>query len=345
MILLSAIAWAAALWAVFMLVPFPRNRALRLLAIASIWLLPSYREWTFGFGAVMSESLSSAAFLAAVVMLFRGIFEPRLGWFAASGVSFGIATAFRTYFLYVADAMILWTGIAILAAWIVLRIRRRISLRGMWRERWIAGFAIAFLAFVAVLEPWRIYKWSRIKTSALVAIHDKYAYYHSWEPADQIPAFHKAGDAACQVDPKLCKVVWANMSALRDEDVRNLVFMTVAAHPFAYAWVKLRLINWLWFGREWSYIFLEKPWMAAEGLILFGLGVLGIVRLGRALERTRAPEYAIAALVIALFVAVNVAVFGLYTYEWRYSQGMRTLAFFLPLLAFKVSSTSTPDRP
>jgi hypothetical protein len=212
--------------------------------------------------------------------------------------------------------------------------------RGSWASRprtratgYALYFGLAFLVFAAVLEPWRIYKFTRTGTSAIVSAPLKYSYYRSWEPEALVPSYYKAGNAPCLVSPQLCKVVWENMDALSDENVRDLAIMTVVAHPLEFAWVKLRMFNWLWFGREWGYVFLEKPWMAAEGLLLLGLGGLGVARLLSSWRNGRSIEGAVALLMVGLFILINAAVFGALTYEWRYSQALRTLAFLLPFAA------------
>jgi hypothetical protein len=348
MALVSVFAWTAALFAVFQLLQFGKNRWVRFAALSSLFLLPSFREWTFGFGSVMTESSSSAAFVVALALLARAIVERKVALFAASGLALGVATLLRSYYLFIANAMLGYTLAVLLVGWIAIRSwpDRKISPRallaellglGPWKTRprtvatrYLIGFAIAFAVFAAALEPWRIYKYSRTKTSALVAVPLKYNYFHSWQPQDQVPYFMKAGNAACSVDPALCKVVWDNRDSLSGQHFRNLVIMTIVAHPIAYAALKLRLFNWLWFGREWRYILFEEPWMALEGFAFLGLGAFGLARLARAYRRTRAVELAVWGIAVTGFIAINAAVFGAYTYEWRYSHGMRVCCFFLP---------------
>lgn len=341
MILASVLAWAAVLYLAFRLLPWTANRPLRLIGFAAWLLLPALREWTFGFGSVMSESLGNAMFFGAMVLFARGLATGAAVPLLLSGLLMGLATAYRAYFEYVTLAMFGAAVLVLGAGWLRERVRaRRASLArpeaGRGQRRLIVRCATAFLIASAILVPWRLYKLHRVNNGSLVTVTDKYRYVWAWAPESSIPSFHKSGNAPCLTDPELCAVIQKHIDELSGKHIRNLVLMTILTHPVRFAAIKLRLFNWLWFGREWSVVFGQRPLLAVEGIALLLMGGLGVVLISRRALRRRTPTDLAFVGATAGFIAINALVLGLYTYEWRYSQSMRVFCFLLPFLALAV---------
>jgi hypothetical protein len=320
MIWLSVILWTMALSSVFLLFPRPKP-ALRFFALSSIWLLPHFRDFIFGFGSILSESFSTAFFVIGCSFLWAAIRERRLRDFVFAGLAFGLAANYRMYFLM--------SMRVVLACFLLFAIIDAIRSRTL---RPLAGPTLAMMFFLATLLPWSMYKLDREETIDWSTAPPEYSYGRLWNPEAEKVWWAHTANAQCQADPQLCEVIWSNREKLTGEDYLRLAIMTTVSHPLSVARVKLAKLSYLWFGRSWREL-IASPLAMLEGTLFIIAGVIGSFFLGRRAIRSRDKADLIACGLIIVFLSYNVALFAFLHFEWRFSTALRCAAFLLPWFA------------
>lgn len=365
MVVFNAFVWALALYLCFRIVPVSRRGWINFLAYASILALPALREWTFGFGSLMSEGLSNAFFLIGFVWLVHGVETERRKSFVIAALTMALATYFRIYFKYAAQFIFGFSILVVLVCMLWRVVRGGTSFRNFARSllprrrrqsdaaegpdqrsrRFLTNCMIGFLVFTVALEPWRIYKHARMGQRRLYSATLESQYGLLWLADEEVPGFVTAANPACHADPRLCQLVRANRESMTGEHLRNLALLTLVTHPFEWFADKAKDLDWLWFGRDWEFAFFEEPWLAVEGVLLLVLGLAGVGLLLRELALGHAHPYRAFGILIFSFGLMNVLLFTLLYYEWRYAQPIRVLAFFLPLFVLHLKSGAEVPAP
>lgn len=351
MVVGAAILWGWALVEVYRAArPAGRWRLILPPFIAGLWLLPALRTYNFGFGSTMSEAPSHALFVIAFAWLVRGGLDENPRRMALGGGMLGLACLFRSFFHFAALFMLLAAPLAWVTLFVLQQWWRAHTLRAAVRQlhprvsrssvaRLIGGLLLAFLACEAALLPFRIYRNIEFGSHRLTEFETGYIWKWAWKTDAEIPWYHHTGNTACRADPTLCQAVRSAPVPLSGEQIRNLALMTLVTHPACWLEEKAKNINWLWLGRSWSDV-LNQPILLAEGLVqlLLGMGALAWL-LWEAIRRRSLPSLYVAVLISA-FVLLNVSLFTLIQFEWRYSQGLRILLYLLPVWAFAARKAS-----
>lgn len=353
MIGLSVVLWGGALWLIVWSTGFTgRFRWYMAAGVSTLWLLPAHRTWTFGFGSVMSEASSHALFFGGLACVVGGVMTDKLRPFLAGGVFIGLATLIRAFFEYAGLFMFGLAPMVMMAGWFWYHRREGASWRYLWvRVRTVfhpggprvvkcAAFLLGvLLVSQAVLLPWRAYKFYHFDTGSLLNFQTRYTWNWAWVPDDQLPWFHHGGNAACHANQELCRLIFRQKSEVSGKLQRDLALLTLVRHPWKWMKLKARKLNWLWIGRDWASI-AGNPALWIEGLVLLGLGLGGFTGLGVIAWRRRSVEAVVLLSVAGAFVAMNVTVFTVFQFEWRYAQGVRELMVFLPMWALAVHRRS-----
>lgn len=326
MVLLSVIFWSLAFTAVILLsAPRPRT-ALITAGVLCFLLFPQLRDWTFGFGSLAAESYSHAFFLAAMAMVFATIKCERVAFAIAAAVLFGLAAYYRAVFEL--------TGLIVFAALLLAAIvSRKRSLR-------IAAIA-AVLSFNAVLLPWRLYKHHWFQTASWYSAGDEYVYGTLWFREEQLSWYMHAGNPACHVEPVRCAELHARAVPPSGDEYKRESLRALAEHPLEWTAFKLKQATWLWFDRG-PKTLAGDPLALIEGSALLLFGAAGVALLVRRAIRTRETSAIGALVAVSAIFAAHAGMFLFLHFEWRYSQPLRTLCFFLPWWALGIERVRLP---
>ena len=294
MILGSALLWSLALFLVHRSARPTRSTRWWVFAFAGFFLLlPALRGFLFGFGSLMSEAPSHAFFVAGTALLVRGLLSNHRGSILGASGCIAAAALLRALFDYIALSWFVGLPLVLAAAWALHTLclstpgnlpEAIASLRAGVRARPIllrltANLLLAFVVYQGALLPWRVYKHVNFRQHGLVDFDPKYAWSWSWMTDDELPRFHRSGNAACHVDFRLCTLVREHRAELSGFHLQKLAVATFLNQPGRWWSFKAKHLDWFWFGREWSSAFFERPLIGIEGLLLFflGLAALGVL--------------------------------------------------------------------
>lgn len=343
MIAFNVVLWASCLFISFLCLPLTRRRAVDAALWLSFFLLPAFRAWMFGLGSLMSEGPSHAIFVASVSMLVRAILDRSILLWIAAAVSMGIAAHFRSVFETFGKAMFL-IPLIFGTAWVIIELWRRKSPHALPILKCL--FA-GWLAFTLTLLPWRLYKKERFGHSEWYYQTERYKYGPQWMTDAEVARLPFA-NTGCKIDPQLCAAIQANTLPLEDRTYRDLMFMTFFAHPGK--WLSFRIKNGhaFWFGAT-KQDLPAHPALIVEGGILLLTGVGGLAGFAWVLWRRRSDEAVLqVACAFGVFLALNLSIFLFFHMEWRYSQSIRTFAYYLPLWVLAINrrrrDNSAPPR-
>jgi hypothetical protein len=278
----------------------------------------------------------------------------------AAGLCMAAAALLRALFDYVAVGLFVGLPIVLASFWTIrviwaagpsgvrklLAVLRRAAAPPRPRMLVLAASVLlAFLAYQGALLPYRIYKQVTFERHGLVDFDPRYAWGWSWMTDEELPWFHRSGNAACRTDFRLCKIVRQHRGEWSGFHLQKLAVATFLAQPGRWVRFKLQHLDWFWFGGDWDRVFLERPLAGLEGLLLFLFGVSALVMLWVRMVRTKEGAYGFVLAAMLLVLLANVAVFTFLQYEWRYSQPLRTMAYFLPLWAYMARRAERAASP
>ncbi len=323
MVVAGVFLWSLALAALVLLIPASPNRVAAVALPLAFLLLPELREWTFGFGSLMTETSSHAVLMISIAACLVAIHRQSLAWAALGATLFALAAYYRAAFEMQGEAVFAAMTVVALIAFAVKRspATKRLALAAL----------LAVGVFNVALAPWRLYKKHYFGTTRWYSADDAYVFGFVWKKDDELRWYMRGANPACHVDPEQCEALFQRRGQLKGREVKQAAFSTLAHHPFGWFAFKVKNLHWLWFNRSWSS-FTSEPLIFLEGLLLLVLGLLGFAALSRRAYRSRDPT-SIGVLAFLIFLAgINIAIFTFLHFEWRYSQTLRTLCFFLPLV-------------
>ncbi len=318
----------------------PRGRPLLgVLGATALWICADLRDFVFGLGSILSDSMGTAALLAALTMLLVASATPRRRYFVLAGVCFGVAANFRYQHLMLARLVLGAVLVTlVLLAWRAGYGRARLLAALLGRDgadTWLAamlrGITPCVLAFALLLVPWSAYKLAHDGTLKWYTASQRLKYGRMWTPDAQQPSWAHAANAQCHADPELCAELYARFGEEVFGKLKPLAIVTTILHPIAVARVKLAGFSWLWWGKSYAELRAHKAALV-EGLALLGAGLFGVVLLAWRGFCARHPAYLIAGVVVLVVLAQNLVMFTFVHFEWRYSLPLRVLGGLAPLL-------------
>jgi hypothetical protein len=321
----------------------PRGRpVVGLLCASTLWLSPDLRDWVFGAGAILSDGMGAAWFLAGVASMLAALKEPKLQRFVAAGLLLGVAANFRYQTLMLTRPVLLAMLLAVLGLLWLRGYRAgglwRVVRRGpgvardadaAWLEAALRGMVAAVAALALTLIPWTAYKLALDGTANWYNGSDRLKYGRMWTPDEQQASWAHAANAQCHADPELCRDLNAAWDESTFPKLKRLALLTTLEHPIDVASYKLEGFSWLWWDRSWAG--LADDWTSLiEGAALLSAGLVGLLLFCWGAWRRRSPAGWVVLVGLAMTLGHQVAMFTFLHFEWRYSLPLRTLCAMAP---------------
>jgi hypothetical protein len=341
-VLLGLLITSAATWAlVFTSLYGLARRALSPLTSLLVPLLflafPFFRQYLLGEGVVFNESLSTAIWLLALLMLLKSANQGGRMLPIIAGATFAVAAYIRAQIDLVMIAM---TGIfAALAVMYLVGEKYAIwtsKSRYVGLKRELNVLFISLLVFHALTIPYRVYKLYAHK-SIMFSTANYYWQYHWMQPSEFTPAqgfiLRGGGGAACHVDPTLCAKFREERSTRGDLGARYKEYQRAAISAFVHnplKWTAYRIEHLppYWFSRP--AVTLPNGEDRLTGFVLAGLCVAGLLFAVGWANRRLGFTFLVA--VLSLLFG-NAAILMFVHYEVRYLYHAQAGAILLVLIA------------
>lgn len=311
-----------------------------LLIPLSLLGFPFFREYLLRDGVVFNESLSTALWLLALLVLLKAANQP--GWLlpAIAGMLFAVAAYIRAQI----DLVMIGMSAIFVAAAFGYLIAERYSIwfsgsryPGLKRE--ITVLFVSLVVFHALTIPYRVYK-LRTHQSVMFSTAHYYWQYQWMEPGDFTPVqafiLRGGGAAACHVEPKVCAKFRQERNTPGDlsrryKDYQRAAISAFLRNPREWLVYRIEHLPPYWFSRPSAGMPIEED--RPTGLVIAGLTVAAFLFALFWAKRTLGFTFLVA--VFSVF-AVNATILVFVHYEVRYLYHMQASAivFFLVALTY-----------
>ncbi len=358
--ILTVLAWATVLTHFLKNVPFLRSTWARFLVLASVCALPEFRQWSFGTGILMTESLSMALFVLAGAFFYKGISGDGRKAYLIGTLFLGLSANFKALLDGVFGLLFLALlgGLAFVALlehriiplWIEEAERPRFRARLPDRIPAMKTVFLCFLVLGATTAPWKMRNFLHNGPYAMSPLGLDLNWEYQWSPTDKLAGFVHAGNTACAVNPAPCPIIYENRHAWGPKVLRSLVLGSLMANPSAWIRYRLERVNWLWVGVPWPKNFEEAKrtfFLYVEGFAYIAAAAFGLWLLLKHWRARRArclstEDLERLGLLFALFFGIHAASFLIFHFESRYSLFWRTSCFLF--LAFVAARRATQEN-
>lgn len=349
MALAASLFWGIALGLAVCLFSPWRLAPVGAVAAGTLWLFGAQRDWIFGYGALMSDSLAAAVLLSGIVLMFAALVHVRMSYFIWAGIALGLAANFRYQNLVMTRVVL----VVLLLCVILMMWRRGLGPKRVWTDlrrgrreehrdhagrlaATFKGLLAAIAVFAASLVPWTVLKTVVDGTATWYKASNEMKYGPIWKTDEETPNWMHAANAQCNANPELCAELnarWGEGGAHFFDELLPLAITTTVTHPLEVARYKLADSCYLWWGASWET--LRRDWQRLVGgivLLLAGLSAALLLIVG--VRRSTHPGLTIALVAGTAFLVLNTAVFTLFHFEWRYALPLRVLCAVGPWLVF-----------
>jgi hypothetical protein len=311
---------------------------------------PFFREYLLRDGVVFAESLSTAVWLLAFLIVLKA--ANQVGWLlpTIAGVLFAVAAYVRAQMDLVMIAM---TAIfAVLAVLYVLREKFAIQTsksRYVTLQRELSVLFISFLVFHALTLPYRVYK-LRAHNSVMFSTANYYWQYHWMEPADFTPVqgfiLRGGGGAACHVEPHVCEKFRQNSNTPDDPSARYAAYRRAAVSAFLHhpwKWIAYRMDHLppYWFSRPSAATPHGEDRLT--GFVLTSL-TLGVILLALFSARRKLGLTFLSAVLSVFLGNAAILVFVHYEVRYLYHAQASAIVFFLVALTYLYGLNTPRNR-
>lgn len=348
LLMTSAAAWALVFTWLYQLIRKVFSPLTSFLLPLLFLAFPFFREYLLRDGVVFNESLSTAIWLLALLMIFKS--ANQVGWLlpVIAGAMFAVAAYIRAQIDLVMIAMT-----AICAALAVLYL---VGEQFVWTsksryvglKRELTVLFISLLVFHALTIPYRMFK-LYAHHSIMFSTANYYWQYHWMEPGEFTPVqgfvLRGGGGAACHVEPELCAKFRQQRNtpgnlATRYKEYQRAAVSAFVRNPLKWVAYRIEHLPPYWFSRP--AVTLPNGEDRVTGFILAGLCVAGLVfALGRAKRRL---GFTFLVAVLSLLFG-NAAILVFVHYEVRYLYHAQAGAILLVLIAVTYLQALIKPKP
>lgn len=316
------------------------------LLILMLLFMETFTLWNLGLGVLYAESKSFPLFLASIAALVLGFRASSSKFMILAGLLMGLSAYFRAFFgpvgtVFFGGLLLIpisylrftpWKGVITLIydkkmnQLFPLFKKAFSEIISPARRRFLVLVSLPFLVFQISLLPWKLHNYYYYNQFVFTNPSDS-TWAILWLPPELLPGFVAAGNSACISDPELCAVIKEHPSDYPIQSLKKLAIMTFIKHPFRWYGYRLENFHWLWVSRPWKINDMTSFFFVAESILYAILGLAGFVLVRRSwkVEQVRYFSWG-----VILFCLLNVAIFSLVHFEYRYSGPLRFFFFFFP---------------
>ena len=337
LIIVSAVTWALVFTSLYRLAREVFSSVTSFLIPLSFLAFPFFRQYFLRDGVVFNESLSTAIWLFALLMVFNS--AKRSGWLTPviAGALFAVAAYIRAQIDLVMVAM---TGLFALVAVLYIFAERYATWspqsRSVGVRRELNALFISILIFHALTIPYRVYK-LRTHNSVMFSTANYYWQYQWMEAAEFTPiqGFILLGGAAaaCHVEPQRCAKFREERNAPADPTRRYKEYQRAAIsaflhHPWKWIVYRVNHLPRYWFSRP--SVTMPNGEDRVMGFLLAGLAAAAIFFAIGWVKRSLGLTFLVS--VASVFLG-NAAILVFVHYEVRYLYHAQASAIVFSLVA------------
>jgi len=337
LIVVSAGIWALVLTALYCLAREAFSSAISFLIPLSFLAFPFFRQYLIRDGVVFNESLSTALWLFASLMVFNS--AKKRGWLkpVLAGALFAAAAYIRAQIDLVMLAM---TGLLVVLAMLYVFADRyaiknsRSRYPGLKRE--LHALVIAILVFHALTIPYRAFKLAAHRS--LMFSTANYYWQYQWMERNEftpVQGFILKGGAAaaCHVEPELCAKFRQERTTLGNQPPPYKQYQRAATaaflrHPWEWIVYRVNHLPPYWFSRPSAAM--PSGQDRLTGFLLAGLTAAAILFAVGWARRRSGFTFLVAA--ASVFLG-NAAVLVFVHYEVRYLYHAQACAIAFSIVA------------